>query len=54
MHGLFSRYMVALMVADLHFLAWPRQAKIASSLAEIQRMAAFFGKEGLPTIYQPI
>ena len=38
--------MVALMVAGLSFLTWPRKAKIAQ--------AAFCRKEDLPTIKQPL
>ena len=47
--------MVALMVADLYFLVWPRQAKLVLSpnSVEFRQMAAFFGKEDFPTIMQP-
>ena len=44
--------MVALKVANLSFIAWPRQGKIAVS--ELQREAAFCGKEDLQTIKQPL
>ena len=44
---------VALMVADLYFFAWPHHAKIALS-PKFGEGRHFFGKEDLPTIKQPL
>ena len=45
--------MVAPMVADLYFLAWPRQAKKALS-PKFGEWWHFFGKEDIPAIKPPL